>query len=406
MKEFEKPMFLWNGIPVYPIFGATAPVQQTGYLSSGDLVTQTADGTDLNELWDEVAATTAIYNEAMDRLISILTFPVTVPVETVPQVGEISFEEATEYGIPQAAQLPIEMFQMGYDMRHYDKRNAYTWMFLADADARQIQAIHNEVLRADKRLLFKKVMEALFDNRLRRANIRNRPYNVYPLYNGDNGDGFVPPSYKGNTFTVTHSHYLTSGNALIDSSDVEDMYNLLAEHGYGLESGTEIILLANKAETDKIRGWRRGQVSANGVSATYDFIPAPNQPAMMLPNAEGLLGSQPSSVVRGLPCIGSYGNVNIIEESYIPAGYLVILGSGGAGALANPIGFREHPNPQMQGLRILAGNQQRYPLIDGFYARSFGTGVRQRGGGAIMQITASPTYTIPPKYKKGTGFLV
>ena len=94
-----------------------------------------------------------------------------------------------------------------------------------------------------------------------------------------------------------------------------------------------------------------------------------------------------------------------MEESYIPAGYLVLLGSGGAGSLANPVGFREHPNPQMQGLRILAGNQQRYPLIDGFYARSFGTGVRQRGGGAIMQITASPTYTIPNKYKKGTGFL-
>jgi hypothetical protein len=104
-KVLEFPLI--NGIPVYPIYGATQPVQQAGYLSSGDLITETADGTDLNELWDEVAASTAIYNEAMDRLISVLTFPVTVPVETVPQVGEISFEEATEYGVPQAAQLPL-----------------------------------------------------------------------------------------------------------------------------------------------------------------------------------------------------------------------------------------------------------------------------------------------------------
>lgn len=396
---------LVDGIPVYPIYGASAPVQQTGYLSSGDLITETADGTDLNELWDEVASATAIYNEAMDRLISVLTFPVTVPVETVPQVGEISFEEATEYGIPQSAQLPIEMFQMGYDMRHYDKRNAYTWMFLADADARQIEAIHNEIIRADKRLLFKKVMEALFDNRLRRANIRNRPYNVYPLYNGDNGDGFIPPSYKGTTFTAAHTHYVISANTGIDSSDVEDLYNLVAEHGYGLEAGTEFMLLANKTETDKIRGWRRGVVSANGVTANYDFIPAPNQPPIILPNAEGLLGSQPASAFRGLPVIGSYGNINIVEEAYIPSAYLVLIGSGGAGSLQNPVGFREHANPQMRGLRILAGNQQRYPLIDGFYARAFGTGVRQRGGAAIMQIKASGPYDIPTKYKKGTGFL-
>jgi hypothetical protein len=53
------------------------------------------------------------------------------------------------------------------------------------------------------------------------------------------------------------------------------------------------MLLANKAETDKIRQWRKGVVSANGITATYDFIQAPNQPAIILPNAEGLLGNQP-----------------------------------------------------------------------------------------------------------------
>jgi hypothetical protein len=39
-----------------------------------------------------------------------------------------------------------------------------------------------------------------------------------------------------------------------------------------------------------------------------------------------------------------------------------------------------------------------YPLIDSFYQRGFGTGVRQRGGGVVMQIKASGVYDIPTPY--------
>jgi hypothetical protein len=292
---------------------------------------------------------------------------------------------------------------MGYDLRHYDKRNAYTWMFLADADARQVEAIHNAVLWADKRLVFRKVMEAIFDNRTRRANIRNNAYNVYPLYNGD---GTVPPRFKNTTFDGTHSHYVVSGNSVVDSSDLEDLMELIAEHGYNPQAGTQFLLLANKAETDSIKTFRRGVVNNNGITAGYDFIPAPNQPPVILPNAEGLLGNQPEDTFRGLPIIGSYGFWRICEEDYIPPGYLLGLGIGGRFDLANPVGLRQHQNPSMQGLRVIAGNNQRYPLVDGFYARSFGTGIRQRGGAAIMQIAASGPYVVPPQYKKGGGFLV
>src|SRR6516165_10345317 len=139
----ENGLLTIDGIPVGPIFGGTQPLRQEGMLTQGDLVTVTADGVDLNALWDQFAESIAIYNEVMDNLIGILTYPVTVPVEPVVQIGELTFEEASELGVPRGAGLPIEMFQMGYDLRHYDKRNAYTWMFLADADARQVEAIHN-----------------------------------------------------------------------------------------------------------------------------------------------------------------------------------------------------------------------------------------------------------------------
>ena len=395
---------LWlNGIVVGPIFGGTAPVRQEGILTQGDLITVTADGVDLNALWNSFNESTAIYNEAMDTLIELLTYPVTIPVEPVVQIGEASFEEATELGVPRGAGLPIEVFQMGYDLRHYDKRNAYSWMFLADADGRQVEAIHQEILWADKRNVFHKIMGALFDNRTRRANIRNQAYPVYPLYNGD---GVAPPRFKNNVFDETHNHYVISANSVVDSSDLEDLMELIAEHGYSSTAGTQFMLLANKAETDAIRQFRRGVVNNNGVTAGYDFIPSATQPAMILPNAEGLLGNQPPSTFNGMNVIGSYGFWMVVEEEYIPAGYLVGIGYGGRFSLGNPIGLRQHANPQMQGLRILAGNYQRYPLIDGFYARSFGTGIRQRGGAAIMQIKASGSYVCPSQYKHGGGFLV
>lgn len=387
----------WDGL-----FGGTAPVQQEGILTGGDLVTATADGTDLNSLWNEFALSTQIYNEAMDRLIELLTFPVQVPVEPVVQIGEVSFEEASELGVPKGAGLPIDVFQMGYDLRHYDKRNAYTWMFLADADARQVEAIHSAILWAHKRLVFRKVMEAIFDNRVRRANIRNQAYNVYPLYNGT--DGVAPPPFKSNTFDGTHSHYVVSGGSALDPGDMETLYNKLAEHGYSAEAGTKFLVLMNKAEVDVVRTFRRG-VTTNGVAATYDFIQAASQPAVILPNAEGLLGSQPPDTFAGIPLVGSYGHLYIAEEDYIPAGYIVIVGTGGRFNLANPVGLRSHQNPGMQGLRIIPGNYQHYPLIDAFYAWSGGTGIRQRGGAAVMQIKASGSYVIPAQYKKGGGFL-
>ena len=388
-----------DGLPVYPIFGGDP---KGGYHTEGDLVTVSNDGIDLNALWAEFQQTMQIYNENMAGLVAMLTYPVQNLVEAVPQVGEATFEKASEFGEPRSARVTLDYFQMGYDFDDYDVATRYTWKFLRDADARQIEAVHVELMRADARLVFRKVMEAIFDNRGRQADIRNTPYNVYPLYNGD---GTVPPSYKGKTFAGTHNHYLVSGAATVDSSDVEAMYDHISEHGYGIENGTQIVLLCNKTQIKEMRKWRLGQTNANGAVANYDFIPAPTEPALIVPNADGLLGSQPPSQWNGMRVTGSYADILIIEETYIPEGYLFMFGTGGLGQLDNLVGLREHANPDYRGLRLLPGNQQRYPLIDSYYSRSFGTGIRQRAGAVVMQLKASGDYDIPAQYKRGGGFV-
>lgn len=385
INELISKLFAWGG--------------DGGYQTGGDVVTTTQDGVDLNAMWDQYQQTLAYWNQRKTGLVGLFTYPVTSLVENVPQVGKAVFEEASEFGEPQAGKIKVSYIQLGYDFKDYDVASRWTWRFLRDADARQVAAMHNAYLMADADLVFRKVMEAIFDNRNRSTIVRQQAYEVYPLYNGD---GMVPPDYGTNTFDGTHDHYLVSGAAQVDPGDLEEALDHIEEHGYSRQNGTILIIMVNKAQAAVIRNFRQGQ-AVNGVTANYDFIPSANQPPMILPNDQGLLGERPPDQWNGLVVIGSYRGAYIVEDLSIPEGYMLTFGSGGLGQLQNLVGLREHANPAYRGLRLIPGNQQGYPLVDSYYARSFGTGIRQRGGAVVTQFKASGTYEPPTIYKKGEG---
>lgn len=370
-----------------------------GYQTGGDVVTTTTDGVDLNEMWGQYQETLAYWNARKTGLVGLFTYPVTNLVENVPQVGKAAFEEASEFGEPKAGKINVSYIQLGYDFRDYDVASRWTWRFLRDADARQVAAMHNAYLMADADLVFRKVFEAIFDNRNRTAKIRNQAFDVYPMYNGD---GFVPPDYGTKKFDGTHDHYLVSGGSQVDPQDLEEALDHIEEHGYSRQNGTILIIMVNKAQAAVIRTFRQGMTS-NGAVANYDFIPSANQPPMILPNDQGLLGERPPDSWNGLMVIGSYRGAYIVEDLSIPEGYMLTFGSGGLGNLQNLVGLREHQNPAYRGLRLIPGNQQGYPLVDSYYARGFGTGVRQRGGAVVTQFKSGGTYDIPTMYKKGEG---
>lgn len=371
-----------------------------GYHTEGDIVFVTADGMDVNVLWDEALATLSAWNVGRAKLVSILTFSVTREVESVPQVGEATFELASEFGEPQAERLKLGYFNLGFDFQDYDRATRFTWKALRDMDARQVRAVHNAILQADERLIFKQVMCAIFDNRERSTDIRGQAYKVYPLYNGD---GTTPPRFLGTTFETEHNHYMVSGNEEIDSGDVEEAYENIAEHGYSIESGTQVVALMSRKMLKSVRFWRMGEENANGAKAEYDFIPSRNQPAQILQTPMGLLGSLPPDTWQGLRVFGSYGDILLIEEPFIPDDYFLMFGTGGAENLQNLVGIREHANPAFRGLKVIPGRDQRYPLIESYYTRGFGTGVRQRGGGVVMQVGDGDEYEIPPIFDRLNG---
>lgn len=377
----------------FRIWGADG--NRSGYMTEGDILTHTIDGVDLNELWSEFIDANTIYNEHKQGMVGILTYPVVSDIELVPQIGDFNFEEATEFGIPRKANTNISYYQLAYSYKDWDLGVGYTWKFLRDAPASQVEAIHTKAIQADQALVFRKVMEALFDNRSRQTIINAMTYNVYPLANGD---GWVPPSYKGVDFDGTHNHYLVSGNAVIDPGDFENSVSHLTEHGYGWDTGTQIVCFANRAEINEMRKWRFG-VASQSVTANFDWVPALGQPALLVPNSEGLLGGQAPAVWNGLRVSGSYMDVIVIEEPLLPAGHVLFLSTGGANMDENIVGIREHASSEWQGLRLLPGNQQRYPLVDGYYIHGFGTGIRRRTGAVILQVKASGSYAPPNSYK-------
>lgn len=364
-------------------------VMARGYNAQADVLTQTADGRDLNSIWDEFQATVAIQNAERQRLVDLLTFPVTTVIEDVPQFGSEDFEEASEYGVPKGVRPTENVLSLGYTFKWYDIAARFTWQFLAEATAQRVEAVHQGVLDADNRLVFKEIMRTLFRSDNRTANIKGQNFNVYTFWNAD---GTVPPDYKANTFDGTHTHYRTTGAAVIDSGDLDEIVDDFKSHGYSSENGTTMFALMNVAEANTVRGFR----VANG--DRYDFIPAVGQPGLFLPANQELFGNQVGSTFRGLNVIGSYGPLLVIEEDYVPPGYVPALVSGGSANIQNPIGIREHANPGLRGLRLVKGRDGDYPLIDSYYARGFGTGVRQRGAGLVMQVTANAAYAAPAQY--------
>jgi hypothetical protein len=128
---------------------------------------------------------------------------------------------------------------------------------------------------------------------------------------------------------------------------------------------------------------------------TYDFIPSPGYGAgIYLPQNGGII-DRPAGTVRGQ--IGTYGPFIVVEEDYLPAGYVFGFATGGEENIGNPVGIREHDNASLRGLRLVKGREPDYPLVDSFYQHGFGTGIRHRGAGVVMQITAG-AYSTPAAY--------
>lgn len=381
------------------ILPGAAGGRQHGTHTAGDVVTQTADGRDLNQVWLDFMELLNAVNETRVPLINFLTFPVSQPVELVAQPGDgVDFEEASEFGEPVGSRVVPTYFNMAYTFKWYDLAARYTWQYLADATSAMVDSVANAAVEAYRRKQLFEVLKTVFNPNNLNANINQQAYTVYKFYNGL--DGVVPPPYKTNTFDSSHTHYKSTNATTLDSQDIEVLIlDDLASHGYTMELGYQIVVMVNRAQGDVIRTWRANQANANGAVAKYDFIPALGQPGqIMLVNQQVVGQAQPAATLNGLNVIGAYGPALIVQDDWMPSTHVFGFATGGESALTNPVGLREHAQASLRGLRLVKGRNADYPLIDSFWATGFGTGIRHRGGGVVLEVASGTTYDPPPAY--------
>lgn len=374
-----------------PIFGA-----EGGYNDEGGVrVNQTADGVNLNAIWDEVAALTAVYNEKRDKMASLISYPTVAIADPVVQsIGSESFERASEYGVPTGIRSGAEPLLMGYDFEDWDKATRFTWKFLRDASAEQVRNVISQAIDADNKLVNNQILDRLFNPEER---LSPESHRVFGLWTGTDNLGPLP--FLGKTFPKTTSHYVASGSPVIDSGDIEDAMRLVTEKGYGAGRGAQLLILCHPDEAEAIQTFRKGFPSRPALSgetegpiAKHDFIPSATAPAYL--TDENIVGKVAPGEFGGLEVLGSYGPAWLIGSYFVPAGYVAVLASGGPNSPDNPVAFRSHKNPAYQGLRVIPG-MGRYPLTESFFARGCGTGVRHRGAAAVIQVTIGTTYAAP-----------
>jgi len=370
-----------------PVFGSE---RQGGFHTEGDvLVDKTADGVPLQKLWDDQRELLSMWSSHQDAITSLLAFKTTEVAEAVPQtMAKFTFEEATEFGEPRGARHG-DFLLVGYDFRDYDLATRFTWKFLRGATARQVEHDMNAALEGDQRLRSAKILQRIFDP-TQGVSPEGNP--IYGAFNGD--DGIVPLEYMGTEFDSDHNHYLVSGAATLDSGDVEDSIKLILEHGYGLNPGSRILVFANENECDRIASWRAGVESrSGGPVAKHDFIPSSDAVPFM--SSDAVIGAVPPAEFNRLRITGSYGRALIAPTPLISTGYILTAATSGVDSPQNVVGFREHPNPSYQGLRVIPGMRPAYPILDQFYQRSFGVGCRHRGAAVVTQIKSSGDYETP-----------
>lgn len=377
-----------------PVGGGAAPLTGSGHHVAGDIVTTTADGRDLNVIWTDFLEMLNAANGQRQALIRFLTFSVQQPLELVPQQGSgVDFEETSEFGEPVAQRVQPTYFNMAYTFKWYDLAGRYTWRYLADATEAMVNSLGNAALEAYWRKQLFEVFKTVFNATNLSATINQQPYTVYKFYNND---GTVPPSYKNNTFLGTHQHYRTTGAAALVAGDLDEMIADFDSHGYSQETGYRQVLMVHTTQGNVIRGFRS---TANGGTGVYDFIPAQGQPGQITAQTTTVIGQSPvPNTLDGLTVIGNYGPMLIVQDDWLPSTHIFGFTTGGPDNLGNPVGIREHAQQSLRGLRLIKGRQPDYPLIDSFWAFGFGTGIRHRGAGMVMEITTDATYDPPAVY--------
>lgn len=340
-----------------------------GFNDTRDLVT-TTDGVPFIRMYDDIQAALADYNQNEGFLRSNLCFVTTDEkiTEGLSQ-NQMQFQRATEYGRPdrqrisqaeRSRYIPIEDFSLGV---------GFTRKYLQLARSDQVALQVDEATRADQELIIRSILQQV----LRIENLGGS--GIYKTF--WNNDGDAPPRYIDTTFAGSHTHFLTS--ATVTLALVQSMRLKLVEHGFDLSRE----LWINSAEEAAVR-------------ALTGFVPVASRDQQLITNSNPFNATNvQTATVDPAQFIGVLEGFRIRVYNWMPSGYLFAYDAGNSVGLKKPLAWRNYPVSSLVGLQLFNEDPgSSFPLVNSFFARSFGLAALERSNGVAAQITAG-AYATP-----------
>jgi hypothetical protein len=262
------------------------------------------------------------------------------------------FEEATEYGRPDAARATTTGHML--PLVEYDRGLGWTWMFLRKARRLQLDSDIASAMADIKNLWHQKVLRRLFKSTYDSVGSGKS----VPICDGGTADSSYipyPVPDRGGTFLYTHTHLLRMDG--ITQANLETAIAHLWEHGH--DAPYDLLV----SQTD-IGDW------TNTTNVT-GYVPRPD-PLLRY-------GVQTDLSAAGQDFIGAietdYGACRIRATGRIPTKYWAVYKSLGAQDQRNVLRVRYNPRMGI-GAVLLAGDHIReYPLENAILWSEFGVGV-------------------------------
>ena len=276
---------------------------------------------------------------------------------------------------------PYGGFDVGYPIENYKEFVAITDVDMAKMTTEAFQQHVDGIT-------------TLYQNRVRHeilyALLNNTQKSVVDDYHGTiaveplaNGDGVVYPPLVGSDTEAADDHYLGLNYTAANISDTNNPYvtlkrELLEHYGGGSSGGDDVIALIHSDQEAK-------------TAALTDFYPV-RDIRVSLNGTDSELAQY-----EGIPfkVIGRVSGVTVASWDWIPTGYIVTLNR----QVSAPLKRRVDSEAELGG----GGLQNLEPFSDtaltyNRWRARFGFGVHNRLAGAVGQLVASTSYTIPTLY--------
>lgn len=313
----------------------------------------TTDGIELNEvLYGTVLPIVELYNqeEVLD-LRALLCSDHDESYIKFDASGQWKFQKLGESEKPASRKKVWGKMQKDTVKYGLDVGYTFDWLMSEIASAEEISRMASKAINRDRALQ----TSVILDECLISGGFFNGSFSADEKMT-------VPPTYGANTFTASHTHYVSSGSATLTLGTITAMKKHVKEHGF----------------------------SGN----LWGFINAD-----MVLNIENLAGWYAAStttvaniVVDNVAIEGFKGRLLGIdwkETEWMPSNYLFVSGTQ-AEAGEKPIRYIQKKNPSAKGLILAPGSYDpKYPIIDADYIHWLEALVVLRAAGVVYYMSTS-----------------